>query len=76
MPTVSIPQFLGPGRREACDASPARQMRQGAAHFRAFDLDGFFMLYFAGTSSMLLPPFAMGMTQSGVATSAEPYSVV
>src|SRR5258708_21368861 len=32
--------------------------------------------YFAGSSLILLPPFAKGMTQSGVATSAELRSVV
>jgi hypothetical protein len=32
--------------------------------------------YFAGSSLMLWPPFATGMTQIGVATSAEPRSDV
>jgi hypothetical protein len=32
--------------------------------------------YFASSSLILLPPFAKGMTQSGVATSAELRSVV
>src|SRR5262249_43620496 len=44
--------------------------------FRAFHFDSGARLYFAGTSLILSPPFATGMTQIGVATSAEPRSDV
>jgi hypothetical protein len=39
--------------------------------FPAFRCDGVARPYFAGSSLILSPPFATGMTQSGVATSAE-----
>src|SRR5262249_37352381 len=38
--------------------------------------DGVARPYFAGCSSILSPPFATGITQSGVVTSAEPRSDV
>src|SRR3984893_10790346 len=48
------------------------------AHYRfpAFHFDGVARRYFAGSSLIRSPPFAMGTTQSGVATSAELRSVV
>ena len=39
--------------------------------FPAFHFDGVARPYFAGSSLILSPPFATGMTQSGVVASAE-----
>jgi hypothetical protein len=44
--------------------------------FPAFHFDGVAKSYFAGSSLILSPPFATGMTQIGVATSTELRSVV
>jgi hypothetical protein len=68
--------YVGAGRRKcrvsrdwAARARPADPRRRSALtrHF-----DSVARPYFAGTSLILAPPFAMGMTQSGVAISAEP----
>ena len=63
---------------EACELAYAANRANADRHaanvlpiIREFDEP-----YFAGSSLILLPPFAMGMTQSGVAGSAELRSVV
>src|SRR5262245_5569873 len=62
------------------ESAPAAAASDGADldrhRFAAIHFEGVARPYFAGSSLILSPPFATGMTQTGVATSAELRSVV